>query len=572
MKTDTPDIRPFTHQFYRGNRGRLTLGLVAVFLSTGSNLVISWLLQQILDLISGASTPFTLPQLALLTGGAVALVALAAGCEYASQPRFRARAMAQYKTYAYERLSQKGIAAFSGENTALYLSALSNDAAVIESDYVQSLFEIFQQALLFVAALAMMFFYDPLLTGLSILLSLVPILVSVSMGNRMAVAEKAVSDRNETYISTLKDSLSGFSVIKSFRAEARMCQIFAQEVRQVSKAREKSQKILIVVSACSMIANAAVQLGVLLVGAWLALSGRGITAGTVLVFVQLMNYVLGPISALPTMLAKRKAAAALIRKLAQALEENIREDGAAVQHTLNQGITLENLSFSYDGENQILHNISCHFRPGGRYAIVGASGSGKSTLLNLLMASRNDYTGSICYDGTELRQINRESLYALVAQIQQNVFIFNASIRDNITMFADFPQEDVRRAIQLSGLAPLIAQKGEAYLCGENGSALSGGEKQRISIARSLLQNSRVLLVDEATAALDAETAHQVSSAILHLKDVTSIVVTHTLEETLLRQYDGIFTLKNGAIVESGTFQELIDKKGYFYSLFTISQ
>ncbi len=150
--------------------------------------------------------------------------------------------------------------------------------------------------------------------------------------------------------------------------------------------------------------------------------------------------------------------------------------------------------------------------------------------------------------------------------------MFNATIKDNITMFREFPEEQIHEAIRLSGLSMLVEEKGEGYLCGENGSGLSGGEKQRISIARSLLKKSQVLLVDEATAALDAETAYQVSGAILGLEGVTSIVVTHALDEGLLKQYDGIITLKNGAIVESGTFEELIAEKGYFYSLFTISQ
>ena len=139
-------------------------------------------------------------------------------------------------------------------------------------------------------------------------------------------------------------------------------------------------------------------------------------------------------------------------------------------------------------------------------------------------------------------------------------------------MFRDFPEEQIDEAIRLSGLSALIGEKGADYLCGENGSGLSGGEKQRISIARSLLKKSQVLLVDEATAALDAETAYHVSDAILNLKGVTGIVVTHSLEEGLLKQYDGIITLKNGSIVESGTFDELIAERGYFYSLFTVSQ
>ena len=203
---------------------------------------------------------------------------------------------------------------------------------------------------------------------------------------------------------------------------------------------------------------------------------------------------------------------------------------------------------------------------------MGASGCGKSTLLNLLMASDTDYSGSIRYDDTELREIRTDALYELVSVIQQNVFIFNASIRDNITMFSDFPREEVDRAMEQSGLSALVEARGEGFQCGENGCNLSGGEKQRISIARSLLKKSRVLLVDEATAALDAQTASQVSGAILDLRGITRIVVTHSLEESQLKRYDRILTLKNGRIHEEGTFAELMAKKGYFYSLFTVAQ
>ena len=121
-------------------------------------------------------------------------------------------------------------------------------------------------------------------------------------------------------------------------------------------------------------------------------------------------------------------------------------------------------------------------------------------------------------------------------------------------------------------LTELLQERGENYLCGENGKNLSGGEKQRISIARSLLKRSSVLLADEATAALDAQTAHQVTSDLLDLTGVTRIIVTHGLEESLLRRYDGILVLKDGRIAETGTFDELMEQKGYFYSLFTVSQ
>lgn len=188
------------------------------------------------------------------------------------------------------------------------------------------------------------------------------------------------------------------------------------------------------------------------------------------------------------------------------------------------------------------------------------------------MAGAPDYRGRILLDGTELRDIASESLYETMSVIQQNVFVFNASIRDNVSMFRSFPQAELDEAIRLAHLNGLIAARGDSYRCGENGCGLSGGEKQRVSIARSLLKKSSVLLADEVTAALDAETAHQVSSDLLDLAGMTRVVVTHTLEAALLRRYDGILVLKNGRIAESGSFDELMEKKGYFYALFTVAQ
>lgn len=411
-----------------------------------------------------------------------------------------------------------------------------------------------------------------MLTLVAVCLSLLPLIASILTGNRVAEKEKKVSERNEAYTSALRDSLGGFSVIKSFKAEAEMIRIFKENVCELAKAQCGKYKMRILVQMFGSVAGITAQLGVFIFGAYLALSGKGVTAGTTMIFVQLMNYVISPIGTIPTCIAEKKAARTLIERLANALGANVREECKAEHKKLEHGITIKDLSFGYEQEKQVLTNINCTFELGKKYAIVGASGSGKSTLLDLLMASYQNYGGKILYDDTELREICSDNLYEIESIIQQNVFVFNATIKDNITMFRDFQEEQISKAIRLSGLSALIEEKGADYLCGENGSGLSGGERQRISIARSLLKKSQVLLVDEATAALDAETAHQVSSAILGLNGVTSIVVTHSLDESQLRQYDGIIALKNSSIIEAGTFDELITAKGYFYSLFTVSQ
>ena len=566
------DIRPFIRQFYRGNGGYFVLAMIQTVLMTAAQLMISWLLQQVLDLITGDDIGFTLGEVTLLAVACLMLLLLAYGFAYISKPKFISKAIGQYKTYAFEQLSRKGISTFSGENTSLYISALSNDATAIEGNYLANLFILIDSAATFIGALALMFWYSPILTLISIGLTILPLAASLLTGNLVADATKKWSDKNEDYMSTLRDSLTGFSVIKSFRAEVQICRIYMEKVQAVSGANCLWRKMSLIVEMLSSAAGMIVQIGVFLVGAYLALSGAGISAGSVLVFVQLLNYVVNPIGTIPRCLAERKAAKALMEKLAAALEENVREEGSTEKHTLDRAIAVRDLSFGYKSDKMVLKHIDMCFEAGKSYAVVGASGSGKTTLLNLLIASNADYDGEILYDDVSLREINSKALYDMVSTVQQNVFIFNASIRDNITMFSEFPADEVDRAIKLSGLSELIAQRGENYLCGENGGGLSGGEKQRVSIARSLLKKAQVLLVDEATAALDAETAHYVIDAVLNLESITRIVITHDMDRSLLERYDGIVVLKNGEIVETGTFKQLMERKEYFYSLFTVSQ
>lgn len=564
--------REYTAQFFKGNKTAFSIALIQTVIMVFGNLIISWLLQVLIDVTTGAENRFTLPQIAVLCLIGLGVLILASWLGYLSTPRFIAKAIGQYKEYVFDKISKKGISAFTGENSSFYISALSNDANTIETDYLADIIQLIDEILLFLGALALMFWYSPLLTGIAIALSLLPVAASVLVGNRMAEVEKALSQKNQTYMSTLTDCLAGFSVVKSFKAEAAMCRLFAQRIKEVTEAKTLRRKTMIVVQSMGLVAGVIAQFGVFLAGAALAMKGYGISAGMLIAFVNLMNFVVSPIRTVPQYFAECKASCALIDKLAAALEQNVREDGLEDKTKLEKCITLENLSFGYGAEKTILQNIDFSFEAGKSYAIVGASGSGKSTLLNLLMASHPDYTGDIRYDDTELRRISSESLYEMVSIVQQNVFIFNATIRENITMFTDFPKEEVDRAIEMSGLSELIAERGEDYLCGENGSGLSGGERQRISIARSLLKKSQILLVDEATAALDIRTAYQVSNAILNLHELTRIVVTHSLEENLLKRYDCVLTLKNGRVAEYGSFDELMAKKEYFYSLFNVSQ
>ncbi len=566
------NIKPYMRKFYKGNLCYLILAVISTIFSVASSLMIAWLLQEIIDMVSGVDIGFSVLEVAGLVGSCLVLILISAAFRYFSQPRFVSKASRQYKNYVFSKLTQKGISSFSKENTSVYLSALSNDVTSIEQGYLSNIFGILYNIVVFFGALIMMLCYNPFLTLISVIVAALPFAVSMLSGSFLARTEKNVSDKNQSYMAMLSDCLGGFNVIKAFRAENKIHNYFNNESKKLSDAHESRKKTQVVINAFSDIASFMLQFGVLLVGTYLVVSGSSVSAGTVLVFVQLLNHIINPIGAIPQALAECRASKALIAKVADLLETNVRKEGNTEKSTLERGIELKNLSFAYDSEKPILKNINFTFDAEKSYCIVGASGSGKSTLLNTLIASHGSYGGAILYDDTELKEIKSESLYEMISVIQQNVFIFNASIRDNITMFSDFPREEVDRAIELSGLTELIAERGEHYLCGEGGCGLSGGEKQRISIARSLIKRSGVLLVDEATAALDAKTSTQVSSAILELEGITKIVITHSLDASILKRFDCILTLSGGEISESGTFSELLGKKGYFYSLFTVSQ
>jgi len=564
--------KQFITQFFFQNKIHFGLAVLATIGLSLINLGISWLLQQVIDVMTGTGNTYDLLTLTYISLGLIGSILVIGWVNFQSKPKFNAQAMRQYKDYAFSLLTKKGINAFSSENTSVYLSALSNDTTNIEANYLNNTFTLVSQSLSFVGAFIMMIWYSPLLTLSAILLSLLPLLASLLAGNRLMSAEKKVSDRNASYVATLKDCLSGFSVVKSFKAEKQIIKMLANSNQSAEGSKQARNKLNSIISIAAASAGAAAQLGVFLVGAYLALSGNGITAGVVLVFVNLMNFVIQPIAEVPGLLANRRAALGLIDKLADSLSSNVRESGHSIENKLEHSIRLENVSFSYDQEKVILQDINLKLEKGKSYAIVGGSGSGKSTLLNLLMAANSNYSGHIYYDDVELRDISSESLYDLVSIIQQNVFVFNSTIEDNITMFSEFKREEIDHAIKLSGLSTLIEQKGKDYLCGENGSGLSGGEKQRISIARSLLRRTPVLFVDEATSSLDVETAFGVTNSILDLEGLTKVMVTHTLEESILRRCDAIITLKSGTIKEMGSFDELMNNKGYFYSLFTVSQ
>ena len=552
------------------SRKWLVMAGIAMLILSIYNILISWLLQTIIDIVSGDSS------MTILQVGIIAMITflifIAAYVIYrVARPKYLYQAMLCYKQKIFCKMIDKNLSSFRKENTSQYLSMYTNDAKMIEMYYFDSVLEMIDLTVSFVGALLLMLWYSPILTVFGLILSVLPIAASLPIANKMAEAERKVSDGNGEFVSIVRDILQGFPVIKSFQAEKEMKKNFFRENERMEHLKYQSRYIEESINLWGTAASVMMRLGIFLIGAWMSVSGYGVTPGIVLVFLQLMNYVISPIERIPSILAKRKAAIGLIEKMlvsVQINQEQMKENKIGM---LKKGISLKDVSVSIGNKN-VLHHLNFEFEIGKKYAVVGSSGAGKSTLINTIMGGFSPVQGEVLFDGIDSREIQPESLFQVMALVQQSVFVFRDTIRNNITLFKEFDEEKVKKAADQAGLRELIDKRGLNDSCGENGNKLSGGERQRIAIARALLRGSQVLLLDEATAALDNQTSYAVIDAVLSMKEMTEIIVTHRLEEKLLYQYDEILVMHAGEIVEKGTFQELMQKKGFFYSLYVVSK
>lgn len=556
--------------FFRNNRLLFAISILFLSFANAFDVAFAWLMQELFD-SAGDQGHFSLSELAVIFIVLFIAVVIAQLIFRVTHSRFVRKAMLQYKKTAMETLLGHTLNDYKVADNSTFLSAMSNDLATIENSYLLGIFTITVRMIQLVLAFGMMLWYHWPLTLISIAASALAFAVSMLFGNRASTAEKLVSEKNDISLSTIKEIIEGFPVIKAFKTEKPITKLYDKSNQDLENAKYSRRMILTLVNIVSQYTGALVHVGIFFLGIYFVHRGY-ITIGVAVAFVQLMNFVLGPIQTLPELLSAWKAAKQLIYKLENLLSGSASEQGVYELPVSGHEIRLANVSFGYEEGKNVLEDVNLVFEAGKRYAIVGPSGSGKSTLLNLLLHSNDGYQGNIFIGEKELRDISLESLYDNIAVVQQNVFIFDASMKDNITLFRDFPDAEISRAIELSGLKALIAEKGLDYACGEYGSNLSGGERQRISIARSLLHKSSVLLMDEATAALDAENTWSILSTLLSEDDKTTrIIVTHNLDEALLRKYDQVIVMKNGNVIEQGSFEELLAADGYFRSFYRIT-
>lgn len=469
----------------------------------------------------------------------------------------------------FTKILNKDMKDFSLDNSGKYISILYNDIKIIEDSLLNNIFLVISSFISFIISLLFLFSISPSIVIFIVIFGILGFVIPNALSKKLIVEKNNYSHNLEEITSVTKDLFSGFEVIKGFNIGSKINTIFKNSSNTVESTKKKCSILESIIKGFSLSFSVTVYLGVLILGGYLMYKGE-ISVGTAIIIIQLSTHIVGPVKTSISLINQIKSVSLIADKIDEILYDSCEDIEEISLPKFENSIEVKNLDFSYTNDRKALNNINLTFEKNKKYAIVGESGCGKSTLIKLLMRYYKDYNGDILIDNKDIHKIFSNDLYKNMSMIQQNVFMFDDSIKENIKLFANYSDEEVLSICDRSGLSNLISRlpDGINSLVGENGNRLSGGEKQRIAIARSLINNTKILILDESTSALDNETAYNLESSLLSINDLTLIVVTHKLIKNILLNYDEIIVMKDGVVIEKGSFDYLISLKGYFYSLY----
>ena len=535
-----------------------------------TNIAFAYSIKGIID--SGMSQNEDALTQAVLVGASV--IFIYAGLNFISlrlKNRLVRQIMSRYKNKVFQSILDRDYRDFSKEKSGKFISVLTENMKKIEQDYLHQYFNISKNLSLMIFSLLAMFIGNWYLTLLVIIASIIPMMISGFIGQKSAYLQKSAMIADQKYLAKVKDILSGFLVIKSFNVKEAIRQDYRNESEKLDEIYFMKGKFDVLANVISQLSGMIVFLVAFGGGMYLVFNGYT-TIGSVTAIVQLVNFVVMPLNEVGMGMSKFREGQATLD--AFEVKDVIELQTGKMKEYFDDVISFSNIDFSYPNtEEKIFNHLSLKIQKGEKIAIVGMSGSGKSTLLNLLLRFYDVTSGHISIDNQDIQAISAESLYNLMTIVQQDIYIFDDTLRANITLNQSFTDEEIKKAVQQSGLESYVLENelGLQALCGENGSNLSGGQKQRVSIARALIRKTPILLLDEATSSLDNQVTTEIESSILDIKNLTALVVTHKLNENILKKYDRILFMKDGVIVEDGSFSDLMDRRGEFYKLFELS-
>ena len=462
--------------------------------------------------------------------------------------RIACGAVEQVRQRILEQVLHRTVAQYNAEGDAAYLSLLTTDLRTLYDDYYMSLFNIVFWGGIMLCALAMYLYISPVMLLAILLVTIPPLVLPRRMNERLKATRDAFSLQMADYTQQLKELLGGFEIIRSFLREDAYAALHQKAAR---KARESEldyqQSLNAMVTNTSLISNLIFPV-VMLVGLFLAFDGR-LTMGTVSTAASMANFVITPCHQIAQCWAKVKSSQGIRQRLEAAMAEpQAAEQGEPIGHI--ESIQCETVRFAYPNTAEpVLKDASLTVDAAQKVALVGESGCGKSTLAKLLFQYYPDYSGDILFNGRQVRTLNRTALYRRVGYIAQTAYLFHDTIRNNICLHEDFPDEQLAHAIAAAGLTDWVASlpDGLDTVISENGKNLSGGQRQRIGIARLALRSYDLIIADEITASLDPDTSQQVMENLIAMPCMV-VAITHDVAGSFMHQFDKVYRVEHGVV------------------------
>lgn len=554
-------IEPFAKLLFRGSLQDLS-PISSFFLG---------FVQPYLDVASLGSCISTLVLIAIV------VYFLKTGFAYLAQwvmASVRSDLLFQYRNKLYHKILILPLGFFSKQKNGDVISRAISDTQEIEHTILSALKSFMTDPITALFFVIFLFVISPRLTLYALLLIPVSFLLIGYVTAALKKDARTAKNRLGSLISHVEETLSGLRVIKGFNAQDNAERVFFDLNDSFTNTQIKIYRRTDLASPLSEFLGVAVVMIILIIGGFMVLSGnQNLTAELFITYIALFTQIITPIKDLSTAFSNYKRGQASLDRIHEILDadESIKNPANPVPITSFQdSISFDHLTFAYD-KSDVLHDVSFDIKKGQTVALVGQSGSGKTTLADLLERFYDPSSGSVLFDGVDIRNYDLNDYRALFSLVSQDVILFNDTLYNNITMGLSATEDEVLQAVKVANILDFVTSlpDGLQHQLSDRGLNLSGGQRQRISIARAVLRNTPIIILDEATSAMDTESEHLVQQALDNVvKDRTVLVIAHRL--STIQNADKIIVLDAGRVVEQGTHEELVNMGGIYNNLIKI--
>lgn len=554
-------------------RKLLSFGLLLMLINTAAGLVLPGSAKYLIDYVITPANLALLKWLLIVVGGAIVLQA---GSSFLMNRMLSIESqnlIALLRAQMQKHIIHLPLLYFSKDKSGALLSRIMNDVGGVRNLVGQGMIQLISGILRTGVSLIILINISPVLT----LYTIAPLIIlGLIFLKTFAYTRPIFRKRGEITAEVtgrLSEALNGIRVIKGFNAEAQEIRVFRQGVNRIFKNQEKTITTISIVNGFTVLLTGMISILIMGVGSLLLIEVK-MTVGDFFAFMLYLGFLIAPIvqmSNIGSQITEAFAGLDRMEEIMKLKEESEDKNRTLELNKIRGDIVFENVVFSYEEGKTVLNDISFNASPGTVTALVGSSGSGKTTIAGLAASFLQPDKGTVRVDGVDLSKVKLENYRSQLGVVLQDDFLFEGTIRENILYpRPDASEEELEQALTAAHVKEFVDRfkDGLDTRIGERGVKLSGGQRQRIAIARAILANPRILILDEATSNLDTESELYIQQSLAHLmKDRTTFVIAHRL--STIRQADRILVIEDGKIAEQGTHDHLIREKGRYHQLYT---